>query len=83
MRRPPAGRLVAMLVAMVLAFAAVVVRLAFLQVGDQRSLSAMGMQQRVRTIDLPAERGEILDRNLVPLAVTVEATRHLCEPRAT
>lgn len=80
MRRPPAGRLVAMLVAMVLAFAAVGVRLAFLQVGDQRSLSAMGMQQRVRTIDLPAERGEILDRNLVPLAVTVEATDIYANP---
>ena len=80
MRRPPAGRLVAMLAAMVLAFAAVGVRLAFLQVGDQRSLSAMGMQQRVRTIDLPAERGEILDRNLAPLAVTIEATDIYANP---
>jgi cell division protein FtsI (penicillin-binding protein 3) len=80
MKRPPAGRLVAMLVAMMLAFAAVGVRLAFLQVGDQRSLSAMGMRQRVRTIDLPAERGEILDRNQVPLAVTVEATDVYANP---
>ena len=80
MRRPPASRLVAMLVAMVLAFGAVAVRLAFLQVGDQRSLSAMGMQQRVRTIDLPAERGEIVDRNMVPLALTVEATDIYANP---
>ncbi len=80
MKRPPAGRLVAMLVAIVLAFAAIGVRLAFLQVGDQRSLSAMGMQQRVRTIDLPAERGEILDRNRVPLAITVEATDIYANP---
>lgn len=80
MRRPPASRLVAMLVAMVLAFGAVAVRLAFLQVGDQRSLSAMGMQQRVRTIDLPAERGEIMDRNMVPLAITVEATDIYANP---
>ena len=80
MRRPPASRLVAMLVAMVLAFGAVAVRLAFLQVGDQRSLTAMGMQQRERTIDLPAERGEIVDRNLVPLAVTVGATDIYANP---
>ncbi len=80
MKRPPASRLIAMLVAMVLAFGAVTVRLAFLQVGDQRSLSAMGMRQRVRTIELPAERGEIVDRNLVPLAVTVGATDVYANP---
>jgi cell division protein FtsI (penicillin-binding protein 3) len=69
-----------MLVAMVFAFGAVAVRLAFLQVGDQRSLTAMGMQQRERTIDLPAERGEIMDRNLVPLAITVGATDIYANP---
>jgi len=79
-RRAPASRLVVMLVAMVFAFGAVAVRLAFLQVGDQRSLTAMGMQQRERTIDLPAERGEIMDRNLVPLAITVGATDIYANP---
>ena len=69
-----------MLVAIVLAFVAIGVRLAFLQVGDQRSLTALGMQQRVRTLDLPAERGEILDRNRVPLALTEEATDIYANP---
>jgi cell division protein FtsI (penicillin-binding protein 3) len=69
-----------MLVAIVLAFVAIGVRLAFLQVGDQRTLSAMGMEQRVRTIDLPAQRGEILDRNRVPLALTEEATDIYANP---
>ena len=71
--RPPAHRLVAMLAIMVVAFGGIVVRLATLQVRDNNTLSALGMNQRMRTIDLPAERGQILDRDGTALAVTREA----------
>ncbi|MET0800480.1 MAG: penicillin-binding protein 2 [Actinomycetota bacterium] len=70
MRRPPVSRLVAMLALMMLAFVGIVVRLVFLQVRDNPQLEAMGMRQRVRTITLPAQRGEILDRSGMALAVT-------------
>ncbi len=48
-------------------------RLAFLQVRDNGEFAQMGLQQRVRTIDLPAHRGQILDRFGMPLALTREA----------
>ena len=38
------------------------------------------MQQRVRTITLPAQRGEIVDRSGVPLAVTREARDVYVDP---
>jgi cell division protein FtsI (penicillin-binding protein 3) len=66
---------------MALAFAGIVVRLAFLQVRDNPELEALGMQQRVRTITLPATRGEIVDRSGVPLAVTREARDVYVDPR--
>lgn len=80
MTRPPVARLVAMLVLMMLAFSGIVVRLVFLQVRDNPQLEAMGMQQRVRTIELPARRGEILDRSGMPLAVTREARDVYVDP---
>ena len=73
MKRPPVTRLIAMLTLMMLAFGGIVVRLAFLQVRDNPELEALGLQQRVRTITLPARRGEIVDRSGVPLAVSREA----------
>ncbi|HWC72188.1 MAG TPA: penicillin-binding protein 2 [Actinomycetota bacterium] len=81
MRRPPVSRLVAMFALIVLAFTGIVVRLAFLQVRDNPELEALGMQQRVRTISLPATRGEIVDRSGVPLAVTREARDVYVDPR--
>ena len=72
MRRRTGKRLVVLLVAMLFAFGGIAVRLATLQVGDHQ-LSALGLDQRVRTIDLPAARGRILDRSGVPLAITLEA----------
>ena len=62
-----------MLVIMVVAFGGIVVRLATLQVRDNGALARLGMDQRVRTIELPAERGQILDRAGTALAVTREA----------
>ena len=62
-----------MLAIMVVAFGGIVIRLATLQVRDNGALARLGMDQRVRTIDLPAERGQILDRDGTALAVTREA----------
>jgi cell division protein FtsI (penicillin-binding protein 3) len=70
---PPAQRLVGMLAIMVVAFGGIVVRLATLQVRDNTTLSELGMNQRMRTVDLPAERGQILDRDGTALAVTRQA----------
>ena len=81
MRRPPAGRLVALLAVMTLALGGVATRLVVLQVGDHRALAAQGMEQRVHLIDLPAERGAIVDRTGVPLAITLDARDVYVDPR--
>jgi cell division protein FtsI (penicillin-binding protein 3) len=66
---------------MLLALTGVVARLVVLQVGDHRTLSAQGLEQRVRPTDLPAERGAIVDRTGVPLAITLEARDVYVDPR--
>jgi cell division protein FtsI (penicillin-binding protein 3) len=80
-RRPPAGRLVALLGVMVLALVGVIGRLVLLQVGGHRALAAQGLRQRVHPTDLPAERGPIVDRTGVPLAITLEARDVYADPR--
>jgi cell division protein FtsI (penicillin-binding protein 3) len=80
-KRTPAGRLVALLGAMVLALVGVIARLVVLQVGDHQALAAQGLQQRVHPTDLPAERGAIVDRTGVPLAITLEARDIYADPR--
>ena len=81
MRRPPAGRLVALLGVMALALTGVGARLVVLQVGDHRALAAQGLDQRTHPVDLPAERGAIVDRTGVPLAITLEARDIYADPR--
>jgi cell division protein FtsI (penicillin-binding protein 3) len=81
MTRPPVTRLVAMLVLILLAFTGIVVRLASLQVRDNPELEALGLQQRIRSIPLPAVRGEIVDRSGVALAVSREARDVYVDPR--
>lgn len=73
MSRPPLARLVALLAVMLLLLGGIVVRLAFLQVRDQGQFEALGLTQRERTVELPADRGQILDRDGTPLAITLEA----------
>lgn len=73
MTRPPAGRLVALLVGMVLALGGIVVRLGVLQVRESGTYEALGVEQRVRTELLSAQRAEIVDRNGSPLAITLDA----------
>lgn len=69
-----------MLGVMVFAFGGIAVRLASLQVADRRTLLAIGLDQRVRTTELPAARGEILDRNGVPLAISLDARDIYADP---
>lgn len=73
MTRPPVHRLVVLLVAMCLALGGIVTRLVMLQVRESGAFAALGAEQRIRTEDLPATRGDILDREGTPLAITLEA----------
>ena len=56
-------RLVALFAALVLGLSAILVRLVQLQVRDAHAYRTLAWDQRVRTIDLPATRGSIFDRN--------------------
>ncbi len=73
-------RLLALLCVMAVGIGAVIVRLGVLQVGDSGRFAAMGEDQRLRRIELPAERGKILDRELVPLAITEPARDVYVDP---
>lgn len=79
--RPPVGRLLALFVVVIIAFSGIVVRLAFLQVREAGGYAQLGYEQRVRTIDLPAQRGEILDRSGAPLAITMAARDVYANPQ--
>jgi cell division protein FtsI (penicillin-binding protein 3) len=75
-RRFPTQRLVALLLAMLLAFTGILVRLWTLQgtrVQDGQTLAQYGLDHRLRTIPLPAERGAIRDRHGAPLAISLDA----------
>jgi cell division protein FtsI (penicillin-binding protein 3) len=71
--RPPVGRLLALFVCMVVALAGVVIRLGMLQLRESGTYAALGVEQRLRTEQLPAVRARLLDRTGSPLAVTLEA----------
>jgi cell division protein FtsI (penicillin-binding protein 3) len=70
-----------MLVIFVVALSAIVVKLASLQVRGNGELAQLGLDQRVRTTDLPADRGPILDRDGMPLAISREARDVYADPR--
>ena len=81
MRRPPAHRLVIVLAIMVFALAGVVARLGVLQVRQAGAYVELGWDQRVRTVSIAADRGEIVDRNGAPLALSLEARDVYADPR--
>jgi len=56
---------------MALAFSAVVVRLVFVQGLSSSKYATFGASQRTSTVNVPAERGSIFDRNHVELAMTI------------
>ena len=68
--------------AFLMAFVGIVARLAVLQVRDNPRLTALGLEQRVRTYSIPAGRGVILDRNFTPLALSLQARDIYADPRS-
>ncbi len=64
-------RLVAVLVALVLVFLVVGARLIDLQAIGQERYAQLGLDQRVRKVQLAAERGSVFDRNGHDLAASV------------
>jgi cell division protein FtsI (penicillin-binding protein 3) len=64
-----------------LALGAIFVRLTVLQVSQAADLQARATDQRVRTVALPAQRGEILDRTGDPLALSMPARDVYADPR--
>lgn len=89
MKRPPIGRLVAVLCMICIALGAIFVRLTVLQVTQASALQGRALDQRLRTVELPAQRGNILDRSGEALAITLPARdvyadpRYVAEPWAT
>lgn len=66
-------RLGVLLAVFAFALGGIVVRLAILQVGEHGEFETLGVDQRLRTMDLPAGRGQILDRAGTPLALSLDA----------
>lgn len=60
--------------------AAVLVRAVILQVFDRDRLRELAQDQYVRQIDIPARRGDIIDRRGVPLAQSVEVDSIWVDP---
>jgi cell division protein FtsI (penicillin-binding protein 3) len=79
--RPPLRRLGGLLVVLFVGFAAIVARLSILQVRDAAALESLAQKQRVRTIELPARRGAILDRDGERLALSLAAKDVYADPR--
>jgi cell division protein FtsI (penicillin-binding protein 3) len=80
-RRDGRRRLLALLILSVLAFSAISGRLIVLQVLDAGSLDQAAAKQRLHTIELPATRGRIFDRNGDDLALSVPARTVYAQPR--
>jgi cell division protein FtsI (penicillin-binding protein 3) len=66
---------------MLVAFGAIFVRLTVLQVSQAADLRDLAADQRLRTVDLPAQRGQILDRWGERLALSVPAKDVYADPR--
>ncbi len=81
MKRPPIGRLVALLCMLSLALGVIFVRLTVLQVSQAAAFRDRAADQRVRTVVLPAQRGQILDRSGEQLALSMPARDVYADPR--
>jgi cell division protein FtsI (penicillin-binding protein 3) len=81
-RSRPGRRTVALLVAYLLAFGLIGHRLVTVQVLEAEDYASLGERQRLRTIELPATRGRIFDRNGDLLATSIDAATIYADPRA-
>lgn len=64
-----------------LAFTGITGKLVALQVVDADTLTSVASHQRLRTVDLPASRGRVFDRNGRDLALTVDASTVYAQPQ--
>ena len=78
----PAKRLSALTVIWLLLFSAILVQIVRLQVSQPEQLVAIGMKQRIRATRVAADRGDLLDRNGAPLAMSVREWRLVADPVA-
>lgn len=76
-------RLRAAMLAIMVLISLFAARLLQLQAVDPKSLALMAQESGVKTIDLPAKRGQILDRVGRPLADSVEARQLIADPLTT
>ena len=77
----PRRRLVGLLAVIILAFVAIVGRLSFVQGFSAGPYAAMGLNERIHTVALPADRGSIFDRNGDELAMSVPQSSVWADPR--
>ena len=76
----PRTRTLGLLVAIVVLFGAVVVRLAYVQVIGADRYVAYGDEQRIRPIEVAGGRGSIFDRNGEDLAISIPRTTVAADP---
>jgi len=74
-------RLTALVVALMLGFGAIIVRLVFVQVLAAERYAALGVSERLHSVTLPADRGSIFDRDGRELAITVPQYTVWADPR--
>jgi cell division protein FtsI (penicillin-binding protein 3) len=71
---------VALFLVLALGLSGIVVRLVVLQVKDASAYQTLAMDQRIRTLPLPASRGTIFDRNGQELAMSLPAKAVFADP---